>query len=90
MPSTSLTGSMRPSTTAKRARSPPSCTAYSPGTRLISAAVRESRFRSAGPSAAKILISPISSVVTMAGDPVAMTFVTQPSVAHHERLRSSS
>src|SRR5436190_9021188 len=67
IPSTNLTASIRPSSTAKSARSPPWSAAYSPGTRLISAAARESRSRSAGPSAAKTLIPPISSVVTMTG-----------------------
>src|SRR5438067_9219768 len=71
IPSTNLTASIRPSSTAKSARSPPWSAAYSPGTRLISAAARESRSRSAGPSAAKTLSPPISSVVTMTGTRVA-------------------
>ena len=50
IPSTSLTASMRPSSTAKSARSSPSCAAYSPGMRLMSAATRESRSRSAASS----------------------------------------
>src|SRR5215210_5386969 len=71
IPSTSLTASMRPSSTAKSARSPPSCAAYSPGMRATSAAARESRSRSAPPRPAKIPMAPISSVVTMTRTPAA-------------------
>src|SRR3954447_10185832 len=66
IPSTSFTGSMRPSRTAKSAPSQPPCAAYSPGARKMSAAARLSRSRAAGPSPAKIGTAPISSVVTMA------------------------
>ena len=59
------TASMRPASTAKSARSLPSGAAYSPGTRLMSAAARESRSSSSAPSAAKIVTPAISSGVTM-------------------------
>ena len=65
IPSTSLTGSMRPSSTAKSARSAPSWAAYSPGTRVMSAATLESRSRPSASRAAKTVTAPISSAVTM-------------------------
>ena len=67
IPSMSLIASMRPSSTAKSARSPPSSTAFSPGIRLISAATRQSRSRSPGFRSAKTVTPPISSAVTMYG-----------------------
>ena len=83
IPSTSLTASMRPSSTAKRARSPASWAAYSPGTRLISAAARESRSRSAASSAAKAVIPRISSGVTTRTTLLSSRPFSQ--VAHHHR-----
>src|SRR5829696_5225366 len=68
IPSTSLTGSMRPSSTANSARSPPSCAAYSPPTRLMSAATRESCWRCSTSSDANSGTAPISSVVTTTGN----------------------
>ena len=65
IPSTTLTTSMLPSSTTKSARSSPSCTAYSPAARLMSADVRESRSRSAAVSDANSGTSAISSLVTM-------------------------
>src|SRR5215217_447488 len=63
-PSTSLVGSMRPSSTANSARSAPSGAAYSPATRLTSAAKRETCSRCASSSAANSGTAPISSGVT--------------------------
>ena len=65
MPSNSLTTSILPDSTAKSARSPPSCTAYSPGPRVMSAAVRASRSRSAAERPANSGTLAISSAVTM-------------------------
>ena len=62
-----LTGSMRPSSTAKSARSAPSCAAYSPATRLTSAAAREICSRWARSRSAKSATAPISSGVTKLG-----------------------
>ena len=47
-PSTSLTASIRPSSTPNSARSSPSCAAYSPGMSAMSAATRQRRSHSAG------------------------------------------
>src|ERR687893_2079040 len=65
IPSTSLVGSMRPSSTANRARSAPSGAAYSPATRLTSAATRASRSHWAGSRPAKSVTPAISSGVTI-------------------------
>jgi hypothetical protein len=67
IPSTSLIGSIRPSSNANSARSSPSFAAYSPGARLISAATRESRSRAPGSRVEKTVIAAISSAVTMDG-----------------------
>ena len=64
IPSSSATVSRRPSRTANRARPSPGCTAYSPGTSLISAANRERRSHSTGARSAKIETPAISSAVT--------------------------
>ena len=71
MPSICWTGSMRPSRTANNARSPPWGAAYSPGTRLMSAAARERRSRADASSPANSPISPISSAVTIVRHPAA-------------------
>jgi len=55
------------------ARSSPSCTAYSPATRVISAATRESRSSSASWRALKTGTLPISSAVTTIYAPLAET-----------------
>ena len=67
MPSLCLTGSILPSSTAKSARSLPSSAAYSPATRLMSAAARDSRARCCSSSPEKSGIRAISSDVTTAG-----------------------
>ena len=77
-PSTTRTASMRPSSTANSARSPPSSAAYSPGTRLMSAALRESRSRSAASRAAKTATPPISSAVTTLRHPRSQSPATGP------------
>src|SRR5919109_3622303 len=65
IPSTSFVASMRPSSTAKSAPSPPSCAAYSPGTRLTSAAARLSRSQLPEFRPAKTSTRRISSAVTI-------------------------
>ena len=67
MPSACLTGSIRPSSTANSARSLPSSAAYSPSTRLMSAAARDSRSRCASSSPANSGILLSSSAVTTPG-----------------------
>ena len=52
-PSASLTASIRPSSTANSARSSPSCAAYSPASRVMSAAARDGCSASAAPSSAR-------------------------------------
>src|SRR4051812_27333846 len=67
---------MRPSRTAKRACPAPCGAAYSPATRLMSAATRESCLRCAGPSAAKSGTAAISSGVTTYGDALPTRFAS--------------
>ena len=63
-PSWSSTASILPSSTAKSARSSPSCAAYSPGSRQMSAASSARRSASCSPSSAKIEIWRISLELT--------------------------
>src|SRR3954447_23160012 len=72
IPSICWTGSIRPSRTANSAPSPPCGAAYSPATRLMSAAAREGRPRADASRPANSAISPISSAVTIVRHPAAV------------------
>src|SRR5919197_4073761 len=67
IPSTDLTGSIRPSSTAKSARSSPSFAANSPGARVMSAATRASLSRASASRAENTGTAAMSSAVTTIG-----------------------
>ena len=74
-----LVDSMRPSSTAKRARSAPCSAANSPGTRLMSAATRASRSQAVSSRHSKTLTVRTSSAVTIDEAPQRRTACDNPS-----------